>query len=73
MAAVIVRESRHLRLVDLAALLDRDLSGLSQGARRLEKIGRNPQHPKYTHLSSLTPISICFHGYFYRSHTLSLP
>lgn len=36
MAAVIVRESRHLRLVDLAALLDRDLSGLSQGARRLE-------------------------------------
>jgi chromosomal replication initiation ATPase DnaA len=36
MAAVIIRESRQLRLVDLAALLDRDLSGLSQGARRLE-------------------------------------
>jgi len=36
MTAVIVCESRHLRLVNLAALLDRDLSGLSQGARRLE-------------------------------------
>jgi len=37
MAAIVVRESGHLRLVDLAAQLGRDLSGLSQGARRLER------------------------------------
>jgi hypothetical protein len=66
MAAVIVRESRHLRLVDLAALLDRDLSGLSQGARRLEGKLRGDKELRKrleeirnilnTHLSSLIPI-----------------
>jgi len=37
MAAVVVRESGHLMLADLATQLGRDLSGLSQGAGRLER------------------------------------
>ncbi len=36
-AALIVREMDHLTLMDLSVRLKRDLSGLSQAARRLEK------------------------------------
>ena len=36
-AAVIVRETEHLRLTDLSIKLNRDLSGLSQAASRLDK------------------------------------
>jgi len=40
--ALIVLESQHLKLVDLAGYLNRDISGLSQGARRLgERMIRN--------------------------------
>ena len=35
MAALVVLESGHLKLMDLAGYLNRDISGLSQGARRL--------------------------------------
>ena len=36
MAALLVLEAEHLTLTGLSILVDRDISGLSQGARRLQ-------------------------------------
>ena len=36
MAALLVLEAEHLTLTGLSVLVDRDISGLSQGARRLQ-------------------------------------
>jgi hypothetical protein len=37
MAALLVLEAEHLTLTGLSILVDRDISGLSQGARRLQE------------------------------------
>lgn len=42
-AALLVREAEHINLVDLGQILNRDLSGLSQGAGRLEKRMKSDQ------------------------------
>jgi len=36
MAALLVLEAEHLTVTGLSVLVDRDISGLSQGARRLQ-------------------------------------
>ena len=37
MASLLVLEAGHLTLTGLSVLMDRDISGLSQGARRLQE------------------------------------